>query len=63
MRFLTTFQIADFADTLVSLFTAFVLGTLIGAAPSGSIASAPRACAPTCWSRWVRPPSSISPCT
>ena len=31
MRFLTTFQIADFADTLVSLFTAFVLGTLIGA--------------------------------
>ena len=31
MRFLTTFQLADFADTLVSLFTAFVLGTLIGA--------------------------------
>ncbi|WP_369720839.1 MgtC/SapB family protein [Bradyrhizobium sp. LLZ17] len=31
MRFLTTFQIADFLDTLVSLFTAFVLGTLIGA--------------------------------
>ncbi|MBR0828906.1 MgtC/SapB family protein [Bradyrhizobium manausense] len=31
MRFLTTFQFADFADTLVSLFTAFVLGTLIGA--------------------------------
>lgn len=31
MRFLTTFQIADFGDTLVSLFTAFVLGTLIGA--------------------------------
>jgi putative Mg2+ transporter-C (MgtC) family protein len=31
MRFLTTFQIADFIDTLFSLFTAFVLGTLIGA--------------------------------
>ncbi|PSO19114.1 MgtC/SapB family protein [Bradyrhizobium sp. MOS003] len=31
MRFLTTFQFADFADTLVSLLTAFVLGTLIGA--------------------------------
>jgi len=31
MRFLTTFQTADFLDTLVSLFTAFVLGTLIGA--------------------------------
>jgi putative Mg2+ transporter-C (MgtC) family protein len=31
MRFLTTFQFADFIDTLVSLTTAFVLGTLIGA--------------------------------
>ena len=31
MRFLTTFQGADFVDTLVSLITAFVLGTLIGA--------------------------------
>lgn len=31
MRFLTTFQAADFIDTLVSLTTAFVLGTLIGA--------------------------------
>ncbi|MGJ5180740.1 MgtC/SapB family protein [Bradyrhizobium oligotrophicum] len=31
MRFLHTFQLYDFADTLVSLFTAFVLGTLIGA--------------------------------
>jgi putative Mg2+ transporter-C (MgtC) family protein len=31
MRFLTTFQIHDFIDTLVSLTTAFVLGTLIGA--------------------------------
>ncbi|MHB0771743.1 MgtC/SapB family protein [Bradyrhizobium sp. 5.13L] len=31
MRFLTTFQLADFGDTLISLFTAFVLGTLIGA--------------------------------
>jgi len=31
MRFLTTFQLADFIDTLVSLATAFVLGTLIGA--------------------------------
>ena len=30
MRFLTTFQLADFGDTLISLFTAFVLGTLIG---------------------------------
>lgn len=31
MRFLTTFQAADFIDTLVSLTAAFVLGTLIGA--------------------------------
>jgi putative Mg2+ transporter-C (MgtC) family protein len=31
MRFLTTFQINDFIDTLISLTTAFVLGTLIGA--------------------------------
>ena len=31
MRFLTTFQIHDFIDTLVSLTAAFVLGTLIGA--------------------------------
>lgn len=31
MRFLTTFQIYDFLDTLASLTTAFVLGTLIGA--------------------------------
>ena len=31
MRFLTTFQIYDFLDTLVSLTAAFVLGTLIGA--------------------------------
>ena len=31
MRFLTTFQVQDFIDTLVSLTTAFVLGTLIGA--------------------------------
>jgi putative Mg2+ transporter-C (MgtC) family protein len=31
MRFLTTFQLADFIDTLVSLSSAFVLGTLIGA--------------------------------
>ena len=31
MRFLNTFQLHDFFDTLVSLFTAFVLGTLIGA--------------------------------
>ncbi|MBR0874115.1 MgtC/SapB family protein [Bradyrhizobium tropiciagri] len=31
MRFITTFQLADFIDTLVSLFSAFVLGTLIGA--------------------------------
>ena len=31
MRFLTTFQLHDFLDTLVSLTTAFVLGTLIGA--------------------------------
>jgi putative Mg2+ transporter-C (MgtC) family protein len=31
MRFLHTFQVYDFLDTLVSLFTAFVLGTLIGA--------------------------------
>ncbi|MGL5164803.1 MAG: MgtC/SapB family protein [Afipia sp.] len=31
MRFLTTFQIYDFLDTLASLTAAFVLGTLIGA--------------------------------
>ena len=31
MRFLTTFQIYDFLDTLASLTTAFVFGTLIGA--------------------------------
>ncbi|PZA11484.1 MgtC/SapB family protein [Rhodopseudomonas palustris] len=31
MRFLTTFQTADFFDTLVSLTVAFVLGMLIGA--------------------------------
>ncbi|OPF97483.1 Protein MgtC [Rhodopseudomonas palustris] len=31
MRFLTTFQTADFFDTLVSLAVAFVLGMLIGA--------------------------------
>jgi putative Mg2+ transporter-C (MgtC) family protein len=31
MRFIATFQLYDFFDTLVSLTTAFVLGTLIGA--------------------------------
>src|SRR5437588_10126959 len=31
MRFLQTFQLYDFFDTLVSLLTAFVFGTLIGA--------------------------------
>src|ERR1700753_1376435 len=31
MRFLTTFQLHDFFDTLVSLASAFVLGALIGA--------------------------------
>jgi putative Mg2+ transporter-C (MgtC) family protein len=31
MAFLQSFAIGDFADSLVSLFTAFVLGTLIGA--------------------------------
>jgi uncharacterized membrane protein YhiD involved in acid resistance len=31
MRFIQTFQVYDFLDTLVSLTTAFVLGTLIGA--------------------------------
>src|ERR1700754_3952777 len=31
MRFVTTFQLYDFLDTLVSLATAFVFGTLIGA--------------------------------
>jgi putative Mg2+ transporter-C (MgtC) family protein len=31
MRFIQTFQLYDFLDTLVSLMTAFVLGTLIGA--------------------------------
>jgi putative Mg2+ transporter-C (MgtC) family protein len=31
MRFLATFQLYDFLDTLMSLTTAFVLGTLIGA--------------------------------
>lgn len=61
MRFLTTFQIADFADTLVSLFTAFVLGTLIGAERQYRQRTA--GLRTTCWLRWVRPPSSISPCT
>jgi putative Mg2+ transporter-C (MgtC) family protein len=31
MRFIQTFQALDFVDTFVSLLTAFVLGTLIGA--------------------------------
>jgi putative Mg2+ transporter-C (MgtC) family protein len=31
VQFINTFQLYDFADTLVSLFFAFVLGTLIGA--------------------------------
>src|ERR1700760_2550668 len=31
MKFIHTFQLYDFLDTLVSLFTAFVLGVLIGA--------------------------------
>lgn len=31
MQFIRTFQLYDFFDTLVSLFVAFVLGTLIGA--------------------------------
>lgn len=31
MRFLTTFQPWDFSDTIISLLTAFILGTLIGA--------------------------------
>lgn len=31
MRFLTTFQLLDFVDTLASLTAAFVFGTLIGA--------------------------------
>ncbi len=31
MRFLETFQVYDFLDTLVSLTSAFVLGTMIGA--------------------------------
>src|SRR6202795_3822656 len=31
MRFIQTFQLYDFLDTLVSLLTAFVFGTVIGA--------------------------------
>jgi putative Mg2+ transporter-C (MgtC) family protein len=31
MQFIATFQLYDFLDTLISLITAFVLGTLIGA--------------------------------
>ena len=31
MQFIKTFQLYDFFDTIVSLLTAFVLGTLIGA--------------------------------
>ena len=31
MRFIQTFQLYDYLDTLVSLLTAFVLGTVIGA--------------------------------
>jgi len=34
MRFIETFQAGPFADTVVSLLAAFVLGTLIGAASS-----------------------------
>ena len=31
MQFIHTFELRDFLDTLVSLLSAFVLGTLIGA--------------------------------
>jgi putative Mg2+ transporter-C (MgtC) family protein len=31
MAFLRAFSVGDFVDTLISLFAAFVLGTLIGA--------------------------------
>ena len=31
MQFIKTFQLYDFLDTLISLFVAFVFGTLIGA--------------------------------
>src|ERR1700731_4732354 len=31
MRFIQTFQLYDFLDTLISLLTAFVFGTMIGA--------------------------------
>ena len=31
MQFIKTFQLYDFVDTLISLFVAFVFGTLIGA--------------------------------
>ena len=31
MQFINTFQLHDFLDTLISLFVAFALGTLIGA--------------------------------
>jgi uncharacterized membrane protein YhiD involved in acid resistance len=60
MRFLTTFQIIDFLDTLVSLTAAFVLGTLIGA--ERQYRQRPRACAPTCWWLSVQRRSSILPC-
>jgi hypothetical protein len=60
MKFLTTFQTADFFDTLVSLGVAFVLGTLIGAERQYRQRTA--ACAPTCWSQSAPLPSLISPC-
>ncbi len=48
MRFVETFQAGPFADTVVSLLAAFVLGTLIGAERQYR-QRAPPACAPTCW--------------
>jgi hypothetical protein len=57
MRFVQTFQLSDFLDTLVSLMTAFVLGTLIGAERQYRQRSA--GLRTTSLSRLARRPSSI----
>jgi hypothetical protein len=60
MRFLTTFQLYDFLDTLVSLTAAFVLGTLIGAERQYRLRTA--GLRTNVLVRWEPPPSSIWPC-
>ena len=59
MRFIETFQAGPFADTVVSLLAAFVLGTLIGAEQIANKAKARseerrvgKECLRLCRSRW-----------